>query len=740
MSNQLGISIPQSVVWLLRIAVDTTLSRALRTDPMAFAVWYASIGTSISWPASVTSIQETERAKRLSLERMLKLLSQVNYRFSGRANAADARLVLEGYAVHEWVNRNPEEFTAIAEQTLTEISTAMDLTGSSLEALSPFAARVDELGRIIRLSPLERDILSFAFLTAISNELSSIFEQLAGDRWSARVLWTVLFNTTTEELASALRPRSPLRLSGLLQTSGRRAELARVPAFWVDLLAGSDSLIDALLEPLQDEVGSGRPARLLEEDLALAVRLLRNANEPGVNLLLYGEVALDKRRLLHEIVAGSARTPWRMRRFEDAPRAVLPSLTFVAFQLLAAKDSPAVLVVERPSEVLQTAPSDFFRSLFGIDLAEEECLPFDENLLATNRVPGLWITSKIAALPDDTVARFVFHAPLKRAAREVQVLAIRKRLRKMRLSKIAAEQIMALDGISGAQLESAVRAARLVNANTKAERDHAMVQALRRSQKALSRELTHAFMPSVTGYSLEYLNTSGRFSPQQILDSFRRRPKGSVLLYGPPGTGKTQFTEYLASQLNLPVVSKSASTLLSKWLGESEKNIAAAFEQAAADDAILFFDEGDSLLRSRERAQHSWEVTQTSELLQRMERFEGIVVVATNLFRDLDAAALRRFTFKIEFRELDAGQRWRMFLSEAGLSEAVGGIDAETREKWENRLLLMPHLTPGDFATVKRQCLVLDTCLTPGEWLDQLEIECQIKQGLPRIEPSHRAA
>jgi len=320
----------------------------------------------------------------------------------------------------------------------------------------------------------------------------------------------------------------------LLQTSGRRAELARVPAFWVDLLAGSDSLIDALLEPLQDEVGSGRPARLLEEDLALAVRLLRNANEPGVNLLLYGEVALDKRQLLHEIVAGSARTPWRMRRFEDAPRAVLPSLTFVAFQLLAAKDSPAVLVVERPSEVLQTAPSDFFRSLFGIDLAEEECLPFDENLLATNRVPGLWITSKIAALPDDTVARFVFHAPLKRAAREVQVLAIRKRLRKMRLSKIAAEQVMALDGISGAQLESAVRAARLVNANTKAERDHALVQALRRSQKALSRELTHAFMPSVTGYSLEYLNTSGRFSPQQILDSFRRRPKGSVLLYGPP--------------------------------------------------------------------------------------------------------------------------------------------------------------------------------------------------------------
>jgi SpoVK/Ycf46/Vps4 family AAA+-type ATPase len=244
----------------------------------------------------------------------------------------------------------------------------------------------------------------------------------------------------------------------------------------------------------------------------------------------------------------------------------------------------------------------------------------------------------------------------------------------------------------------------------------------------------------VTSYSLEYLNTSGRFSPPQILQSLRRRPKGSMLLYGPPGTGKTQFTEYLASELNLPLVSKSASALLSKWLGDSEKNIAAAFEEAAAEDAILFFDEGDSFLRSRERALHSWEVTQTNELLQRMERFDGIVIVATNLFRDLDTAALRRFTFKIEFRELDLSQRWRMFVAEAGLTNTAATLNAATRESWEQRLLFMKYLTPGDFATVKRQCLVLDTVLTPEEWLDQLEIECQIKSAMPHIEASHRAA
>ena len=739
-TNKFGLVIPQTPLWLLRLAVDSSLSRTLQKDAVAFAAWYAAVESFIEWPEPVTRIQERERARRLSLERMMKLLSQVNYTFSGRASAEHARLVLEGYAVHEWAHRNTEEFTSVVVETHDVLSSVVQTCMAALDELAPFAARVRKLADCIKLAPLERDILSFAILTTFSEELSSIFEWFAADRWTGRVLWTALFDTSAEELTKAMRPRSPLRLSGLLQAAGRRSELAKVPAFWLEVLAGSDSLTDALLEPLGDEVGSGRPARLLEEDQALAVRLLKHAGEPGVNLLLYGDASLEKRQLLRDIVAGAARTPWRLRRFEDVPREVLPSLTFVALQLLAAKDPSAALVIERPSDVLHTAPSQFFRALFGIEMPEGENPPFDENLLATNPVPAVWLTSNIASLPDDTIARFVFHAPLKKATREAQDLAIRERLEKLRLSEAATAEIMRLDGVSSAQLESAVKASRLVSGTTEGERDGAIVQAIRRSQRALSRELTEAFRPSVTSYSLEYLNTSGRFSPEQILQSFRRRPKGSMLLYGPPGTGKTQFTEHLASQLNLPLVSKSAASLLSKWLGDSEKNIAAAFEEAAAEDAVLFFDEGDSFLRSRDRAHHSWEVTQTNELLQRIERFDGIVVVATNLFRDLDTAALRRFTFKIEFRELDANQRWKMFVAEAGLTHTAATLAPENRETWEQRLLLMPYLTPGDFATVKRQCLVLDTVLTPEEWLDQLEIECQLKGAMPRVEARHRAA
>jgi len=733
-TNNLTVSIPQSVVWLLRLASNPTLSRSLQNDPVAFAAWYATVGGIINWPEPVVEVQRSERAQRLSLDRMMKLLSQVNYTFPGRANAAHARMLLEGYAVHAWVQRHSGEFIALAVSYQETFDSVLNVSDTVLETLSPFAGRVVELARVLGLSSLEQDILSFAFLTTVSDELSAVFEQLASDRWTARVLWSVLFETSLEDLTKAMRPRSPLRLSGLLQTAGRRARLARVPAFWVELLAGTDSLADALLEPLDDEVGSGRPARLLEEDLAIAKRLLRHADVPGVNLLLFGAASLEKRHLLSDIVAGSGRTAWRMRRFDDATREVLPSLTYVAFQVLAAKDRSTVLVIERPSEVLHTEPSHFFQAIFGVEFSRDDSLPFDENLLATNPVPGVWLTSDVARLPDDTIARFVFHAPLKKAARHTQEVVIRERLRKLRIGKSATVQILSVDGISSAQLESAIKAATLVQAASRSERDKAIVQAIRRSQRALSRELTDSFKPSVTSYSLEYLNTAGRFSPEQILESFRRRPKGTVLLYGPPGTGKTQFTEHLANELGMPLVTKSASALLSKWLGDSEKNIASAFEEAAAEDAILFFDEGDSFLRSRERAQHAWEVTQTNELLQKMERFDGIVIVATNLFRNLDSAALRRFTFKIEFRELDLTQRWKMFVAETGLTDQVAGIDAEQREAWEKRLLFMRYLTPGDFATVKRQCLVLNTTLTPEEWLEQLEIECQIKSAVPRIE------
>jgi SpoVK/Ycf46/Vps4 family AAA+-type ATPase len=160
-------------------------------------------------------------------------------------------------------------------------------------------------------------------------------------------------------------------------------------------------------------------------------------------------------------------------------------------------------------------------------------------------------------------------------------------------------------------------------------------------------------------------------------------------------------------------------------VGESEKRIAEAFDQAEEDGAILLLDEADSFLRDRSRSSHSWEVSTVNELLQRMERFEEIFICTTNLFKQVDIAALRRFTFKLEFLPLTLEQRWAMFLNETGLR---GKAMTEKRQStYEERLAFMKDLTPGDFATVKRQCLLMGEDLSPEAWLDQLEIEVAAK-------------
>jgi hypothetical protein len=108
-------------------------------------------------------------------------------------------------------------------------------------------------------------------------------------------------------------------------------------------------------------------------------------------------------------------------------------------------------------------------------------------------------------------------------------------------------------------------------------------------------------------------------------------------------------------------------------------------------------------------------------MLAGMERFGGIFVCTTNLFEDLDEAALRRFTFKIGFKPLEPPQRERMFIA-----EALAGAGEPTAEQ-RARLAALDQLTPGDFAAVRRQVDILGAPLEPDEFLSQLEGEHRVK-------------
>ncbi len=281
-------------------------------------------------------------------------------------------------------------------------------------------------------------------------------------------------------------------------------------------------------------------------------------------------------------------------------------------------------------------------------------------------------------------------------------------------------------GLTPAQIRTAVKFARL--AGDPLDAAGAGMQALIERQlgnadKALGNtSAERGARRVVTSYDLGLVNTESRFEVPKIVKALRRKSYGTLCFYGPPGTGKTALAEHIAHELQLPLMIRQASDIMSKYVGETEQNMAKMFEEAQAEKSVLLLDEADSFLRSRKMAERSYEVSEVNEMLQGMERFTGVFICTTNLFGDLDEAALRRFTFKIQFKPLTPAQRERMFIA-----EALDGDALRLTDEQRSRLMQLACLAPGDFAAVKRQVDVLGEVFEPDEFLSQLEAEHRVK-------------
>jgi len=151
-----------------------------------------------------------------------------------------------------------------------------------------------------------------------------------------------------------------------------------------------------------------------------------------------------------------------------------------------------------------------------------------------------------------------------------------------------------------------------------------------------------------------------------------------VLFSGPPGTGKTMSAQVMAKELYLELYKIDLSQIVSKYIGETEKNLQQIFQEAQLSNAILFFDETDALFgkRSEVRDSHDrYANIETAYLLQKIEEYEGITILATNFIQNIDEAFMRRFNFIIEFPFPDQqyrGKIWRsIFPKEAPLSDDI---------------------------------------------------------------------
>ena len=138
----------------------------------------------------------------------------------------------------------------------------------------------------------------------------------------------------------------------------------------------------------------------------------------------------------------------------------------------------------------------------------------------------------------------------------------------------------------------------------------------------------------------------------------------SILFAGAPGTGKTMCAQVIANELNMEMYKINISQVVSKYIGETEKNLQAVFSEARHSNCILFFDECDALFGKRSEVKDAHDRNANVEvayLLQQIEEHDGVCILATNLIGNIDAAFMRRITYVVRFPFPDAAMRREIY-------------------------------------------------------------------------------
>lgn len=140
----------------------------------------------------------------------------------------------------------------------------------------------------------------------------------------------------------------------------------------------------------------------------------------------------------------------------------------------------------------------------------------------------------------------------------------------------------------------------------------------------------------------------------------------SLLLYGPPGTGKTMASQVISNELGIPLYRVDISRIFSKYIGETEKNLSVIFDAAKGSNVILFFDEADALFSKRTEISSSndkYSNSETAFLLQKIEEYDGMSILATNLYSNFDMAFVRRITYAVRLENPGEEERYALWVS-----------------------------------------------------------------------------
>ncbi|MBK6614683.1 AAA family ATPase [Ottowia sp.] len=649
------------------------------------------------------------------------------------------------FYLDEYAKDAPKDLLALLASTGQWLRLALKKQSTLVEK------NIDALANLLQLNKAERALLLYGTLARYQRDLRSLLVEFkVNNAPEAHAAIADLAGVTAAEVGEALRAGGRLERIGLVENLISEHSITDL----ADLMKVSEKLPPVLMREYRDRAELmavfTRPAAksdlqaedfaFVGDDVQVLIQLLRRAQATqavGVNVLLYGPPGTGKTELA-KVVARQAGLALFEVEYADRDGNSLSGRdryrSLQIAQVFLKGSQEAALLFDEVEDVFPPLSMD----AAGLMARQEQMLPaaaghsvsgkaWVNQILESNPVPTLWVTNRIEQIDPAFRRRFAYHLELTSPPPGAREQLVRRALDGVAVSDPFVAKLTERKGLTPAQIRTAVRFAGLAHPDDApgGEAFEALIERqLKNSDAALGRKPDSAAQGRrpVTTYDLDMLNVESRFEIPRIVEALKARGHGALCFYGAPGTGKTALGEYIAAHMGQPLIVKQASDLVSKFVGETEQNMAAMFKEAAAEKAVLLLDEADSFLLDRRGAQRSYEVTEVNEMLQQMERHHGVFICTTNLLDRIDQAALRRFTFKIKFKPLTAAQREKMFVT-----EALGGDAARLTDDARRRLARLEQLCPGDFAAVKRQCDILAAEFSVEEFLEQLEAEHRIK-------------
>ena len=580
---------------------------------------------------------------------------------------------------------------------------------------------IDTLTQLLSLNAAEQTIFRLSVQLRLDEPLKKLSEVLPKFNFvGVSEVLSNLFGLPKSDIISALKDKGKLLGYGLLERNYNPDSLHDY-LDWGKMLdfdefisepLNKQALLKACTKPAIEPSLSLDDFAYLNEMKIMMLDYLQSSfatRRKGVNILIYGAPGTGKTEfatLLAKAVSVSVHNITYMDENEEVIRAEERlNKCRVAQKILEGQSS--LLIFDEIEDV-------FDAGFLGHSVAQKNKAWMNQ-LLENNNVPMIWLSNSVSGIDPAFLRRFDLilempDLPLKNKSALITQLAEGK------LSPAYVQHFAKVRSLTPAILSRTIRVAKELNTSNFAE---TLLMMFNQTLKSQNKPKIEPLVLGKADYNLNYVACNDNI--HRISEGLKQSKKGRICCYGPPGTGKTAWAAWLAEELDMPLLLRQGSDLLNCYVGGTEQNIAQAFEQAKADNALLVLDEVDTFLFSRDGAERSWERSQVNEMLTQIERFEGLMVVSTNLMNVLDPAALRRFDLKLKFDYLTLPQR----LDFAKQQAEILGLPLLSEEDL-SQIESLNLLTPGDFAAVARRHQ-FSLFQKVQDWLCALQGECEVK-------------